>query len=341
MQKRNSLFYYVLVFTLAQVAWFSLLGLWIYWYVSNYVIMTKVGETLSPQLVSESSNVFALVNGLILLVVISIGMSLIFIYLTKQMNITRLYDNFIANITHELKSPLSSIQLYLETMNSRNIPEDKKKEFINLMMKDADRLNKLITSILNISQLEKKHLAYNFQICKFDPLIRELIDEAAEQFKLEQDAISINGKASCRNVVDRSALKIVMNNLFDNAVKYSNGPAKLNIYLACNKKFVVVQVNDSGIGISPRDQKNIFQKFQRVYNKNIPNVKGSGLGLYWAREIIKYHGGKMSVNSAGIGKGTTFIIELPIFQTAKRRRGKRLLKITRKTKQQMEASDEL
>ena len=90
-----------------------------------------------------------------------------------------------------------------------------------------------------------------------------------------------------------------------------------------------------------RDQKNIFQKFQRIYNKNIPNVKGSGLGLYWAKEIIKYHGGKMSVNSAGLSKGTTFTFELPIYQTAKRRRVKRLLKITRKTKQQMEALDEL
>ena len=340
MRKRNSLFYYVLVFTLAQVAWFFLLGLWIYWYVSNYVIMTKVGETISPQLISESSNIFALVNGLILLVVVSVGMSLIFIYLTKQMNITRLYDNFIANITHELKSPLSSIQLYLETMNSRNVPESKNKEFIGIMMKDADRLNKLITSILNISQLEKKHLAYNFQVCKFDFLIRQLIGEAAEQFKLDNISVSIEGKASCRSVVDRSALKIVINNLFDNAIKYSKEPAKLIVNLACNEKFVVVKVSDSGIGISSKDQKDIFQKFLRIYNKNIPNVKGSGLGLYWAREIIKYHGGKMSVHSAGIGKGTTFIIELPIYKTTKRRRGKRLLRITRKTKQQMEASNE-
>lgn len=341
MHKKNSLFYYVLVFTSAQIAWFSLLGLWIYWYVSNYVIMTKVGETLSPQLISKASNVYALVSGLILLVLISISMSLIFIYLTKQMNITRLYDNFIANITHELKSPLSSIQLYLETMNARRVPDAKKKEFIGLMMKDADRLNKLITTILNISQLEKKHLAYNFQVCKFDPLVHDLIKEAAEQFKIDENKLSVHGKASCRSVVDRSALKIVINNLFDNAIKYSDGPVQLKIDLSSNKKFAVIKVKDSGIGITPRNQKDIFQKFQRIYNKNIPNVKGTGIGLYWAREIIKYHGGKMSVNSAGIGKGTTFIIELPIYQTTRRRRSKRLLKITRKTKQQMEATDEI
>ncbi|MEJ2545605.1 MAG: ATP-binding protein [Calditrichaceae bacterium] len=161
-----------------------------------------------------------------------------------------------------------------------------------------------------------------------------------EQFKIDEELITIEGKTGSRSVVDRSALKIVINNLIDNAVKYSDGPVNLKINLGANEKFVVIKVTDSGIGISPRDQKNIFQKFQRIYNKNIPNVKGSGLGLYWAKEIIKYHGGKMFVSSAGIGKGTTFTIELPIFKTTKRRRGKRLLKITRKTKQQMETSDE-
>jgi len=339
MQKRNSLIYYVLVFTLAQMAWFLLLGLWIYWYVSNYVIMTRVGETVSPQLISETSNIYALVSGLILLVVISIGMSLIFIYLTKQMNITRLYDNFIANITHELKSPLSSIRLYLETLNSRTVPDEKRDEFINQMLKDTNRLNQLITSILNISQLEKKHLAYNFQVWKFDPLIRSLIEECMSQHKLDSNAVLIKGQANCRTVVDRSTLQIVLNNLFDNAVKYANGPLKIEIELFCDERFATVKVKDSGIGIAPRDQKNIFNKFQRIYNKNIPNVKGTGLGLYWAREIIRYHGGKMSVSSAGAGKGTTFIIELPTYRTSKRR-SKRLLKITRKTKQQLESLDE-
>lgn len=339
-RKRNSHFYYVLVFALAQLSWLSLVGLWIYWYISNYLIMDLVDKTISPQLISETSNIFALVSGLVLLVVISIAMSLIFIYLTKQMNITRMYDNFIANITHELKSPLSSIQLYLETLNSRNVSENKKKEFVNQMINDADRLNKLITSILNISQLGKKHLVYNFHIWKFDPLIREIINESAEQFKLNKNAIVIEGQVPCRSVVDRAALEIVINNLFDNAIKYSKSPVKIRIQLSCNEKFITIKVIDSGIGIAPRDQKNIFQKFQRIYNNNIPNVKGSGLGLYWAREIIKYHGGKMTVSSAGIGKGTTFIIELPIYKMAKQRRMKQLLKITRKTKQQMENPDE-
>ena len=99
MRKKNSLIYYVTVFTMAQLAWFSLLALWITWYVTNYIMMTEVGEQVSAELLAETTNILALVGGLVLLVVISIAMSLIFIYLTKQMNLTKLYDNFIGNVT--------------------------------------------------------------------------------------------------------------------------------------------------------------------------------------------------------------------------------------------------
>lgn len=339
MKKSNSSLYYILVFTLAQIAWFFLLGLWIYWYVSNYVIMTQVGETISPQILSEASNISALVGGLILLVVVSVGMSLIFIYLTRQLNVTRMYDNFIANVTHELKSPLSSIQLYLETLDSRKVPAEKQKEFIGLMMNDAARLNKLISSILDISALEKKRIAYNYHVYNVDALIRELIEESNAQFKIDDKDVNVTGKAQCQCVIDRSALKIVINNLFDNAIKYSKEPVNLNIDLNCNDKHAVLTFTDSGVGISQDQQKMIFRKFQRIYNRNIPNVKGTGLGLYWIKEIINYHGGNISVFSEGENKGTTFRIELPIYQTSKKRYINRLLKITRKSKQLLETAD--
>jgi len=266
-------------------------------------------------------------------------MSLIFIYLTRQMNLTRMYDNFIANVTHELKSPLSSIQLYLETMDSRNVPTEKQKKFLDLMLNDAERLNNLINSILDISALEKKRVAYNYHVYDVDFLIRELIDESISQFKIDGKSVTITGKASCECVIDRSALKIVINNLFDNAIKYSKEPAKLTIDLTCNEKYAVLTFSDSGIGISHNEQKMIFRKFQRIYNRNIPNVKGTGLGLYWVQEIIKYHGGNISVYSEGENKGTTFRIELPIYQTSKKRYINSLLKITRKSEQILESTD--
>jgi signal transduction histidine kinase len=147
MKKQNSFVTYIVLFSLAQLAWFSLLGLWIYWYVSNYILLSEAGNRLSTR---------------------------IFIYLTRQLNLTRMYDTFIANITHELKSPLSSIQLHLETLNDKQVPLPHQKQFVGLMLKDADRLHALINSILDIAALEQKKLAYNFQVGKSDEVLQLL-----------------------------------------------------------------------------------------------------------------------------------------------------------------------
>lgn len=318
----------LVIFIMAQLAWLSLVGIWIYWYISNYIIFEMVGDKISPQLVSKSINLIALVSGLVLLTAILIGMYLIFIYLNKQLNLTKLYDNFIGNVTHELKSPLASIQLYLETLNTRDLARGKQKEFIALMMKDAKRLNSLINSILSISGLEQKQIAHDFEIHDADFLIRKLISESVQQLKVNKSAVTISGSAICQCVIDRNALKIVIDNLIDNAIKYSHKNVKLSIELSCVQKAFVVKFIDQGIGISLKDQKNIFKKFHRINNPSSPNVKGTGLGLYWVNEIIKYHGGKITVFSEGFNKGSTFIINLPIYKAAKKRHINFLLKIS-------------
>ena len=330
MKKRSPVFYHIFIFVLAQVAWFSLLGLWIYWYVTNYILLTKVGQEISARMVSGSTNVFALISGLFLLVVVSVGMSLIFIYLNKQLHLTKMYDNFIANVTHELKSPLSSIQLYLETMGARDVPQNKQREFFRLMLKDVDRLNNLINSILYMSGFEQKKTAlkypHNYHIYNANSILREIIDEAAEQQKIPPQSIRIEGSLSCRCVIDRNWFRIVFDNLFDNARKYSVNPVQINVFLSCTPKQINIEVQDFGMGIAPRDQKKVFHKFQRIDTAESPNVKGTGLGLYWVKEIINYHGGKITVSSKGKGHGSTFKIELPVYKVSKKRHIRNLLK---------------
>jgi len=330
MKKQRPTLYHILVFVFAQVAWFSLLGLWIYWYITNYIILTKVGRELSLQLASDSVNVFALVSGLFLLIVVSVGMSMIFVYLNRQVHLTKLYDNFIANVTHELKSPLSSIQLYLETMGARDVPQKKQREFFGFMLKDVDRLNNLINSILYMSGLEQKKTArkypHDYHIYNAETVIRELIKEAAEQQKISEQSIQIKGQLPCRCVIDRNWFRIVFDNLFDNARKYSIEPVKINTTLRCTKKIIIIEVCDKGMGISFKDLKRIFHKFHRIDTSLSPNVKGTGLGLYWVKEIIKYHGGKVTAHSKGIGQGSVFRIELPVYKVSKKRHIRNLLK---------------
>ncbi len=326
MKKKHSLFYHIVIFVLAQLAWLSLLGLWIYWYVYNYIVFEKVGDQVPPQVSYDITNVVPFVIGLVLLSGLSFTTSLIFRHLSVQLRLAKLYDNFISNITHELKSPLSSIQLYLETLNERNVPPDKQKEFIDLMRTDVNRLNNLINSILEISALEQKKLAHDYQVQEAESTIINLLKESAGQFRLPDDVININGSAPCKIVTDAKAMRIVLDNLIDNAIKYSAGPVKIDVKLFCNLKKFIIEFSDRGIGIPPGELKKVFNKFHRIQHNNIPNVKGTGLGLYWTKEIIRNHGGKISVLSEGENKGTKFTIELPVYQASKKRFINKLLK---------------
>jgi signal transduction histidine kinase len=301
----------IVLFILAQLAWFALLALWIYWYVKNYIIFTEVGERISPQFVLETKTIAILVGGILLLMAVAVSLALIFERLNQQLKVNRMYDSFIASVTHELKSPLASIQLYLETLSARDVPEERRADFIALMLKDSQRLNALISSILEIAGIEERKKIYRLQPYNADSLFRELVNESMEQFKLSGDSVCLVGYADCMVRVDRRSMKVVINNLFDNAAKYSDGPPQIDIRIKRESSRVIVRVTDQGIGISEKDQRDIFKKFRRIQSADSPTVKGTGLGLYWAREIIRHHHGKISVYSAGRNRGTTFTIELP------------------------------
>lgn len=319
MKGKHSLFYHILIFIIAQLVWLSLLGIWIYWYVSNYIVFEKVGDQVSPQLIYDAQNAVPFILGLILLIGLSVITALIFRNLNVQLRMTKLYDNFIGNVTHELKSPLASIQLHLETLKERDVPPEKRKEFIEMMTKDTDRLQRLINSILEISAHEKKRIVFSYNVHRADLVVKKLFEESFEKFRVKEENYNISGETPCEIVAGRDALKIVFDNLTDNAVKYSIEPVKININLSCNTGKFIIDFMDNGIGIPAEERKKIFKKFYRIYDKEIPNVKGTGLGLYWVKEIINSHGGTISISDNKTGKGTTFRIELPVYGESKKR----------------------
>jgi signal transduction histidine kinase len=318
--KKRSRLNPILIFVLAQIAWFALLALWIYWYVSNYLIFAEVGEGIAPRFIFNEKNIPALVGGFVLLAAIAIGLVIIFSRLTQQMKVTRMYDNFIANVTHELKSPLASIQLYLETLLLRDVPKEKRDAFLKLMIEDSNRLISLVNTILEIGGLEEKSKVFNRDVYQAEPLLYSLIDEAVQQYNLPEEAVEIRGTAPCSCRANSRALQVVFNNLVDNAIKYSLGPVRLTIGMSCTGKSFVIEVKDEGIGIPKDQQKEVFKKFRRLYSPANPNVKGTGLGLYFVREIIRYHRGNVRVRSGGENQGTTFRIELPVVKANKKER---------------------
>ncbi len=317
MKKRVSLVHPLVIFILMQITWLSLLGLWIYWYVLNYTIVEQAGERIIPQflLSPTSTQMFALIIGLTLLIFLLIGMYFVFIYLTRQININRLYENFIANFTHELKSPLASIQLYVETLQKRRVDEETRKQFLANMMDDIHRLKRIIDNILDISQIEQNKKLYHFKHYSAQPFLKELLNECKKNLKISDDQIKIKGRVKGYVLADREALGMVFTNLIDNARKYSPKGLDLTISLRSESNRLIIDFQDKGMGIPFTEQPFVFQKFYRVQSKDSPNVQGTGLGLYLAREILRAHEGKLEVSSPGPGKGSTFRVVLPLTKT--------------------------
>lgn len=336
MRYKRQLSFSIVLFVLAQLTWFALLGLFVYRFFIARTMASQMEGQLSFQVDSTGTSLVILIGGCMLYVAVSVALAIIFKNLSAQLRLTGMYDTFIANVTHELKSPLASINLYLETLKKHRLPPEKQDEFLNTMLKDANRLNNLINSILKISALEQKKEIFEVQVHNADEVVRSIIEEARTQFKLPSGSLTLLGGAPFDCVIDKNALYIVFNNLIDNAIKYTHKPLAITITLSSTAKNIGIEFSDNGIGISPRDQKKLFRKFHRVTNEHVPNVKGTGLGLYWVKEIIKYHAGAISVHSDGIGKGTTFKIELPIYRLSKTRYLNSLLKWAKRKKHRQE-----
>ena len=276
-------------------------------------MVREFGQKYLPQFFQSTTRMqlFTLIIGLILLVFLLVGMYFVFIFLTRQININLLYENFIANFTHELKSPLASIQLYLETMTKREIDRKTQREFLERMLMDTQRLKHVIDAILDISQIEQKKKLFSPELTVASLVFPDIIKNSLQQFKIDPQNVEVNINTNAQVELDQNAWQIIFSNLFDNALKYSVNNLKIQINIYEKNKNLIIEFKDNGVGILPEDQKHLFQKFFRVNRDHLPNVRGTGLGLYHVREIVRQHNGKISVYSEGLGKGTTFTIQIP------------------------------
>jgi len=327
----------IVVLIAVQLVWLSLAALWIYFYISNHIIIKNVGDQLSPALRPGSYHVLVLIFGCILLVLLQAGFYFIYIYLNRQLMVNRMQDQFITTITHELKSPLASIQLCLETIETRPVPTQKLHEFIRLMMQDLHRLQSVIDGILEAISIDQKRLAFEFKVYNTAKLIPRLVNEVIARYPTEvANNVTVDPIPRCRCVIDRNSLRLVFSNLVDNAVKYAGGHFALRIKSYRTAKYFRVEFIDQGMGIPASERKRVFGKFYRVMSQQQPNISGTGLGLYITREIIRYHKAKVRALSAENGKGTMIQLEFPIYKKAHKRYTNRLLKETIKRKKRIE-----
>ena len=253
--------------------------------------------------------------GFIFFCAIAAGIILNTIFLVREVRRNEQHDSFINAVTHELKTPIASIRLYLETLQSREVEDQRRREFYRLMLGDTDRLLSTVEQVLKAGQAGQRDAKHQRSDVEFDGLVKECIDlvrtrHHLEPGALEYEAVASNG-AGARVFGNADELRTAVANLLDNAVKYSPGHVEVAVRLETGQKNVVLQVRDRGVGIPQEELKRIFKRFYRVSSRSLAHVKGTGLGLFIVRSIARKHGGKVFAQSAGEGQGTTVTLELP------------------------------
>lgn len=254
-----------------------------------------------------------IVFGSVLFLVIIAGGVINTVFIVREIRRNEQHDSFINAVTHELKTPVASIRLYLQTLQSRELDDAKRRDFYRIMLEDSDRLLHTIDQVLRAGATGSVLRRSAKVRLDLGQIARESVDLARTRFHLGPEALEyVEHTANATVLGDSEELKAAVWNLLDNAVKYSPGEVRIRVELdELHNNRVAVRVIDSGVGISPAELKRIFKRFYRVPPSVAVRAKGSGLGLFIVRSVAKKHGGKAFAQSAGEGQGSTFTLQLP------------------------------
>lgn len=232
----------------------------------------------------------------------------------NQKKLAEIKSDFINNMTHELKTPLATISLAIDAIRNEKVANDKQKMqyFSSIIKEENKRMNKHVETILQAALMEKQELQLNLKILHGHDIIKSVLFNYELQLKDKNGKVNLllNAKNDLINA-DEIHFTNLLSNLIDNAIKYSKENLLITITTHSSNKFLVINVEDNGIGMTKENLKRIFEKFYRVHTGNVHNVKGFGLGMSYVKTVIDAHKGKIKVDSS-LGKGTIFIIEMPL-----------------------------
>jgi signal transduction histidine kinase len=264
----------------------------------------------------NTSEVVLLILGIVFFVVLIFGLVLNTTFLIREIRRNEQHDAFINAVTHELKTPIASIRLYLETLKTREVDDNQRAQFYDIMLADSQRLLTTVEQVLRAGRTGHKRRRIAMSVLSVTEIVRECLELTRVRYGLTDSHLMYFESpevSSARISGDLDELRAAFSNLIDNAVKYSDEEVRVSVSVsAVDKNRVAVKVSDKGIGIPSAQLKRIFKRFYRVPGKFMARVKGTGLGLFIVESVVTKHGGRVFVESKGLGQGSTFTVQLPI-----------------------------
>lgn len=240
------------------------------------------------------------------------GLIIVFQDITKEHKLDNMRKEFVANVSHELKTPITTIKSYTETLMDSEVDSRTEKNFLNVIDNECDRMARLVRDLLQLSNLDYKKVDWKREEVSLDKLLQDILLKLEFTFKEKNQEMILHIEEELPDIViDKDGIEQVILNIISNAIKYTENQGKIEIFLGNIDDFITIKVKDNGIGIPVEDQGRIFERFYRVEKGRSRESGGTGLGLAIAKEIIEAHKGEISINS-GIGEGTTVRIKIPL-----------------------------
>jgi two-component system, OmpR family, sensor histidine kinase SenX3 len=286
-------------------------------FITMGVLLVGVAVALNIRFILLNERTVALaILGTILFALLIAGVVLNTVFLVREVRRNERQDSFLNAVTHELKTPIASIRLYLETLERMPVEEVQRREFYRIMLSDSDRLLATVEQVLKAGEQGHKRRDENRRLMDMEKLVAECVAVALERRHLAAEAIVLEpvpGAVRLRVMGNPEDLRTAVTNLLDNAVKYSPNGVKVRCRLGIvHYTWVSLTVEDTGVGIPAKQLKRIFHRFYRVPGRSMMSIKGTGLGLFIVRSIARQHGGAVTASSPGPGLGTTLTLRLPL-----------------------------
>lgn len=274
----------------------------------GWVLLTIAGAWQQPQ----SPLYWTLLSvGTVLFAIVLVGVVMYLTLSIKAINLTRRQSNFIDSVTHELKSPIASLKLYLQTMSLRDVSEQERDQFLRFMREDVERLDGLISHLLDAGNIDKKGRPKDLEDVELDELIKGCAASVCARYRVDESTIRLELKP-CRIRASRVDAVMIFRNLLDNAVKYAGLPPRVHVSLRGETEMAVVEISDNGEGIPKGFRRKVFGRFVRLGQELQRKKPGTGLGLYIVRTLVKRLGGKVKVLDRDKKQGTVFEVRLPM-----------------------------